>query len=669
MRNTRMVKLQAAFAAGFLGTNLLEAYFPFLANIICSEKMTLIVPVKISESFKRRYGFEIPLTFIRSILSIGVQRGLFQYDKQYGRYYVVRNDIDGYGFDAHEFDSLWERLKLEFCRFACKANLAIPENELDENLLKCIECHNDRVLSSADDEIIKPNDPLEFVWDSFVVEINRKDERLYEFIASVSLCNVIRDAKFFDGDARSKFSGMRIYLDTSIAFSVIGFDEEPRIALARYFVKQLRESGCQVLVFDHCKKEMERIIESANYWIHRSDYSIDKASPIARNFFERKLTEEDVIQILENLEDELGRFGIKVEETAYRTDDDRFQQDEIKLQKILECKYEESGRLLDDIRRESILVDIRSLIFVYRNRRGYSPAHLYDARCLMVTFNMALNKTANEYARNVCRESIPACMSVDIFSTALWFFSPVQMREYKKLQLLSDCYSATNPSKELLAKYVEALEIARQNGEIDDQKFILYKTSTLVRRPLAIVTRGCDFTDETVMEVVKRVEEEARFKHEEEIKMVKEAAQEEVDKQRVSAENELRRTRDEMLRVAKEKDAKIHEEKSRANEYELRALEMERLVSTTARANEKILDVFASILTFIVLFPALSLLLGYLLNLLEVLGIDNSDMSVVRHWMICGTIAFATDILMFMCKKVRDVIKMPIKALIRKWVS
>ena len=665
MKSTRMVKLQAAFTAGFLKKNIFESYFPFLANIINSLGKVNVASEEVATAFKERYRFDLPLTFIRSILSVGVQKGLFRYDKQYGRYYVVGDDVNRYRFDSAEFDELWGSLKAKFIAFMNSVELDVRNEDIDEILVRCIERHNDRVLSASDDEIVISDDPIEFVWDSFVVDIHNRDDKLYEFVAAVSLCNVIRDAEFFDGDARNKFAGMRIYLDTAIAFSLIGLDEEPRVTLSRFFVKQLQESGCHVLVFDHCKAEMERIVESANYWINRSDYRIDKASTVARIFFEKRLSEEEVVQVLENIEDMLLSYGVKVETSTYLMDENKFQQDEILLQELLEKKYAEAGRIIDDVRKKSVLVDIRSLIFVYRNRRGYVPCHLYDARCLMVTYNMVLNKTASEYSRKICHETIPACISVDIFSSALWLFSPVQICEYKKLQLLSDCYAATNPNKELLKKFVAALEEARRKGVIDEKKFILYKTSSLIRRPLAIAANGSNFTEETAMEIVKRMEDEGRFKTESKINEVKKAASEKLEEQRVAAENELKRVKEAMSRDISDKDMKILQEKARATESELHAQEMERLVDSTNIINQKIIDFIAACLAFIALFPLLTILLGGLLILIDTWKMS-WQLSGIQLWWLSGVVAVIVDIFMVACKRVRSILKVPFRKVVQR---
>ena len=65
---SNVTKLYACFKAGFLGSNILDTYFSFVANIIIDNSINTIEDSVIQAQFKERYSIELPLPFIRQVL-------------------------------------------------------------------------------------------------------------------------------------------------------------------------------------------------------------------------------------------------------------------------------------------------------------------------------------------------------------------------------------------------------------------------------------------------------------------------------------------------------------------------------------------------------------------------------------------------------------------------
>lgn len=86
MRN--MIKLYAAFKAGYLGENLFDTYFSFFANIIKNKDLNIINDVDLAKAFEDEYGIKLPLFFVRQVLSVGVQKKCFI--EVHGRYNVEK---------------------------------------------------------------------------------------------------------------------------------------------------------------------------------------------------------------------------------------------------------------------------------------------------------------------------------------------------------------------------------------------------------------------------------------------------------------------------------------------------------------------------------------------------------------------------------------------------
>lgn len=74
---SNITKLYAAYKTGYLGNNILDTYFSFVANMISEERLTVVEDSIIAAKFKERYTIELPLPFIRQVLGVGVQNGSF----------------------------------------------------------------------------------------------------------------------------------------------------------------------------------------------------------------------------------------------------------------------------------------------------------------------------------------------------------------------------------------------------------------------------------------------------------------------------------------------------------------------------------------------------------------------------------------------------------------
>lgn len=604
MKSTRIIKLQAAYLTGCFNQNVFESYLPFFVKAVEACNLVMFNAEEVSVAICSRYGVDLPLTFVRTVLAVGCQRELFCNDKKSGRYYLVQAKAGGFVFDDREFNAKWARLKAHFMDFCVKRKQTLPE-DVEEELLRCIEEVD--AIDEDDDGALNPSAPngMDFLWRSFVVELHDSNQEGFDYVSALSLCTVIKDAEFFDGDARHKFSGLKVYLDTPILFGLLGFSEQPRVSLCRHLASQLNSAGCQLLVFDQCYQELERNLTDANYWAHEQSYDASKASPAARVIFESRITYEEMVSRIENVEEELKGLGVRVQRTEYDVSEDKFQECERTLQQMLEERYRNQGRIISEQRLRGIAVDIRSIVFASRYRRGYRPTHLYDARHLLVTLNSAVAGVAYDYMRkNEGRQDvIPACVSADVLGSALWLFSPVELAGYHRLRFLADCYAATNPSRALLESYSDTLRKVREKGMITEEQFIRCRASSVIRRPLAACVSGNSeaFTEKTCLELVEEMEDRERFRIAEAVRMEREQAKKEKDIELESKDKEIAELRIKSKEELCAKDKELGDEKVKSLENAQKAEELDKLVASTARQKEKLIRTVAVYVTWVML--------------------------------------------------------------------
>ena len=217
----------------------------------------------------------------------------------------------------------------------------------------------------------------------------------------------------------------------------------------------------------------------------------------------------------------LNDLGVTVKETSYDIYQDKFQEDESQLFDMVKARYSEQGYDLSQEREESIKVDVRSIIMIYRERQGQTATKLQNAKHIMLTSNNAIANVSKKYESNRSINSghIPACISADLFGAVLWLDSPMQMLEYQKQKLLADCYAFLKPDKTLLDKYIQSLDDARKTDAIDEKRFLFLRTHKVVLDSLMDITKGdyARFNSTTYLEVYDDIQEKAQKQYRDEV--------------------------------------------------------------------------------------------------------------------------------------------------------
>ena len=194
----------------------------------------------------------------------------------------------------------------------------------------------------------------------------------------------------------------------------------------------------------------------------------------------------------EEIEEKLNEYGINVVKSDYDMTEQQFQEDEEKIYEMIKEKYHENGYELLPEKEQTVRTDIRSIVMIYRKRRGSVSTTIGKSRHIMLTSNSTIANVSKRYESNQSTNSghIPACISVDIFGAVLWLNQPMKMVKYQKNRLLADCYDFLNPSQELLELYIKSLDDARKSENIDEKKFLFLRSHPVVRESLMNITRG-----------------------------------------------------------------------------------------------------------------------------------------------------------------------------------
>ena len=514
-----IIKLYAAYKAGFLGNNILDTYFSFMANMISEERLAVVEDTVIAAKFKERYTMDLPLPFIRQVLGVGVQNGSFIED--HGKYSVVVNEIAKYRFSKTDFDALWNRLIKDFSEYCRAKDIDISSLDINAFILDILDDADEKILSGEKADEQAGMTPPEYGWHSFIKEQGQLQTELYSFVAALSASNIAKQALFHAGETATDYSDLHVYLDSPIVFALLGMDDTSRTESYKQLVADMIRAKCSVHVLDHNFQEVDSIIARAAGWATNTLYDLRKANNAARFFHDSQMDETEISEFCENIETMLNELGITVKETCYDVFQDKFQEDETCLFDMVKARYIDHGYELSQEKQDSIRIDVQSIIMIYRERLGQTATRLQNAKHIMLTSNNAIANVSKKYESNRSLQAghIPACISADLFGAVLWLDSPMQLLEYQKKKLLADCYAFLKPDKVMLDKYIQSLDEARNADAIDEKKFLFLRTHKVVLDSLMDITKGdyARFNSNTYLEVYDDIQEKSLKKYKDEV--------------------------------------------------------------------------------------------------------------------------------------------------------
>ncbi|MBP5349281.1 MAG: hypothetical protein J6Z13_02865 [Clostridia bacterium] len=553
-----ITKLFAAYKAGYLGDNIFDTYFSFVANMLIDEKVMIVEDSIVAEKLKERYAIELPLPFIRQVLGIGVQNNCFVED--HGKYRVDLDKLSLYRFNDSDFNALWSRLLNEFSSYCDSNGVIIVSSQLEEFVLCILDDTDDKILSGEKVEKVEGMPACEYAWYNFIKEQGENNTDLYSFVSALSASNITKQALFFAGETSVDYSGLNVYLDSPIVFALLGMDEDSRTSSYKTLVSDMQKAKCNVCVLDHNLQEVDSIITRAAGWAISTHYDLNKANNAARFFHDSQMSDTEISEFCESIETKLNDLGITVKETNYDVLQDKFQEDEIVLFDMIKKRYLENKYELPPEKEDTIRIDVRSIIMIYRERQGQTSTRIQNAKHIMLTSNNVIANVSKQYEsnRSIYAGHIPACVSADLFGAILWLDSPVQMLEYQKQKLLADCYAFLRPDKRMIEKYIQSLDEARRADEIDEKKYLFLRTHKVVLDSLMNITKGdyARFNSRTYLEVYDDIEARSLKRYSDEVSAHNKTKQ------------ELRELEDSSAKKIIEQDEIIKELQARVDSYE-----------------------------------------------------------------------------------------------------
>ena len=362
----------------------------------------------------------------------------------------------------------------------------------------------------------KRNRPLLYMLSRFAIDAQNSSPIIFRTLCDMALGHMITAAVLLDGYdwPSDTVRNSNVYLDAPIILRLIGTNGESQASVFAEFVSELRAKGAKMWVFEHSKQEAMQILEGARRWVGSPSFDPNLASRTALFFKQEGYTDSEIERIILRVDGMLDRHGIGVFDTHPYMERREHQLDEVALRGVIEQCYGESDWGFDrEIHADRIQKDVASIAAVYRLRVGKRPRLLRDAEHIFVSINGALSR-ASRSALNGDRttQELPACVTDVFVGTIMWMNSPREAKEASRKRLIADCHAAIRPDAALEAAIAREARRLRDQGEINEDDYLLLTTSFVTKNLLAATTLNDleAFDSSTSFEILERIKQRLR---------------------------------------------------------------------------------------------------------------------------------------------------------------
>lgn len=499
-------------------TDIVNAYARMVAALIRKNRYDFCTPESLSADFYKQYGFHLPYHPMQTIINECINLELLTYNSS------IHKCVPNYDrIDCEDFmdivktkDSEYKKIIDEFRSFLIDTyDFHASDEELNDRILAFVERYG---IKAATDRSILRKIKDDFLFSEFLVKCIETDnitvlDYLDEYTIGLSLSEIFT---YCEKPETYTAKDTSVYLDTNVLFRLLGIGSSDHSDSYQDFLRNMRQLGMRVKVYDHTIIEMIGIIEGSKCWIGNPDFDASLASEATYYFVSKGWSVEDVDELSCNLRTILQEdFKIIIDNMPYpKTEDIRTPHEaEVKEMIIAEYRESNSSKSPEEI-DYSINQDAKSIFFTQHKNSTVVPYHINDVKNIFITSNRSLARVGYQLSYRLagCKECfIPTVMTDIKWGTLLWFNSPANISTINRPRLVSAAYAAFRPSEELTKKLNATLTRLEAQGDISPEQCYLLKVNPVAQRLLAKKTINDPerFVEETPLEILKELSQKA----------------------------------------------------------------------------------------------------------------------------------------------------------------
>lgn len=499
-------------------SDIIAAYARMVAALIRKKRYDLCTAEILSADFKQQYGFPVPYHPMQTIMDECIKLGFLTYNSS------IHQCIPNYNcIDCEDFMDIVEEKNLEFGHIISEFNdylidtygIHSSSDDLNDKILAFIERYG---IKASNDKGILRKVKDDFLFADFLVSCieSGKEEVLNyldEYTIGLSLSEVFT---YCEKPETYTSRGTCVYLDTSLLFRLLGIGSSDHSNSYTSFLRNMRQLGMRLKVYDHTINEMIGIIEGAKYWIGNPNFDASLASEAAYFFVRNGWTIDEVDRFSCDLRTRLQEdYQIAIDSMPYPKAEDIKTPPEAKIKEMIVAEYRGSSpNSIIEERDYSIDQDAKSIFFTQHKNNTVIPYHINDIKNIFITSNRSLAKVGYQLCYSLAGHKdyfIPTVMTEVKWGTLLWFNSPSNISEINRPALASAAYAAFRPSAELTHKLNTTLAELERQGSISPEQCYLLKVNPIAQRLLAkkTINNPDRFIEETPLEILKELRQEA----------------------------------------------------------------------------------------------------------------------------------------------------------------
>jgi len=609
----------------------LDNFVLIVAEAIRHLPEDIIALSDLQSQIRNRFGLEIPQNTINSLLKrvkkhgyIYVKKGVYSRDKKrLGK--LNFKQIQQRVIQSHEalIEGIAEFVLENYAtNWTSKYAERALEEYLQENQIKLL---NDLIENKQDrtsiSQTTKPTP--QYLIAKYIEYLQVSQSSKLDFLETVVKGNMLANSIFLTEPStyQRKFKNTTVFIDTPLVIFALGYAGEPRKWPVTELISLLKNYGDQLKIFRHSLDEIVGILSACAEVIRRRQFK-DSYGPSIEYFIESGFTETDVMMFVENLESDLSGLGITV------VDKPPYDEYESVINEEAFCEYLQE-RLSYSTKRP-LERDKDSIAAILRLRRGQTYISIEECQAIFVTSNSNLAYSARDYPDfNFQVGTAPLVVTDYELTNLVWLKDPSLSPNLPRRRLIADSYASIQPSDTLWAKYLRTIEHLEENGKISSDQYFVLRHSIQAKSELMEKTRGDEriFTEGTVEEILKSVEERLRAD----------------DIAKLNAEARARQ--EALQKYEREREARIRFEEAAKRKEQERIEKIRQRAAKTA----KYITIAITIL--------LSLLLGYFIYATSSIGPLNIDPSktIPKALNILGLIVFGVLLIMQMISTTMEV--------------
>lgn len=436
----------------------------------------------VRQRFRREYVTEIPEDMLRTILKRLKHKNLVEYESKFSNIRLKipegvqrRSDLqDSTSSLQREFSSLIEGMKVYYA----SRKYPLPGN-FEKELIAFIDQNiGDTSSLMSGSGVVGCNQKRVA---GYIACIEKSDPAKFKLLQNVFFGRVYIDIIKTRSDYSKNITlkPVKIYLDTNIILSVLGFDDKADKQRADELLQILRQTPkIELLVFDETVSEARQRIHYASNEMqtYSSNIAVDS---LAFRLKRAGYTKESLVPMIENLETSITDQGIKIVPLPTINEESKV------YKEVSESINSESVKLDRQKAPKTLRHDTLILCAIKALRENMTSNLFEKSQQIFVTPDIAINAVSRNQAKKI--HTYPLSISVIEIVSTLWMrhIGNEDIANSLIRQSIMAYVRERAISQSLWNKFIAAIEEAKNNNRLTRDDIAMIISDDETRRILA----------------------------------------------------------------------------------------------------------------------------------------------------------------------------------------